>query len=191
MKALLSTITLFTLATLLAPSGFAADGHHTHGKDPMTEQISKLSGSEFEVAFLAMMIHHHEGGVQMARLAQEKAQSPDLKAMSIKMQADQSKEIAQMTGWLKDWHKQTPATHKMPEAGMKMMEKDMAALQAADGREFDKLYATKMAHHHVGAIDMAKLAVDRAEHQEVKDLAKRIISTQGEEREKLLETSGK
>jgi uncharacterized protein (DUF305 family) len=72
-----------------------------------------------------------------------------------------------------------------------MMERDMAALQAADGKEFDKLFASKMAHHHMGAIEMSKAAVEKAEHQEVKDLAKKIISTQSEEREKLLKKDRK
>ena len=194
MKLLRSTVTALTAAAMLAvPAAFAADEHkdHAKGKDPMTEHISKLSGKEFEAGFLAMMIHHHESGVKMAKLAQEKAQSPDLKEMSGKMQADQSKEIAQMTGWLKEWHQQTPSAHKMPEGSMRMMEKDMAALQVADGKEFDKLFASQMAHHHMGAIEMAKLAVDKAEHQEVKDLAKKIISTQSEEHEKLLKKDGK
>lgn len=43
---------------------------------------------------------------------------------------------------------------------------------------------------HDGAISIAQLAVDKAEHKEVKDMAKKIISTQKEERQELLKISG-
>lgn len=159
--------------------------HAEPGKDPMVAHIAPLSGSEFEIAFLSMMIHHHEGGAKMAKMVPEKAKSEELKKMAARMETDQQKEIEQMTGWLKEWHKKTPAEHQMPPEHMKMMEKDMAELEAAKGEEFDKLFAVKMAHHHMGAIEMSKLALHKAEHKEARELAKTIISTQTAERKKL------
>ena len=184
--------TIALLIAALAPStGFAADkkkesAEHASHKDPMTEHISKLSGAEFETAFLAMMIHHHEGGIKMAKLVPERSKSAELEKMAAKMIEDQQKEIAQMTPWLQQWHKQSPQDNKMPEESMKMMAKDMAELEAAKGEEFDKLFTKKMAHHHMGAIQMSRLAEDKAQHDEVKELAQKIIKMQTEERQKLL-----
>lgn len=173
------------LSAFLSSQAFAADM-----KDPMSAELAKMSGTEFEAAYLAMMIQHHQDGVKMAAMVPGKAKSDKLKQMARKLAADQQKEIGQMTGWLKQWHSKLPDDHKMPAASMKMMKDDMKELNAAQGEEFDTKWAKSMAHHHEGAIGMAQLAVDKAEHKEVKDMAKKIISTQKEERQELLKMSG-
>lgn len=188
-----------TIALLLAPlapfTGFAADEKKEHAgqassKDPMTEHIAKLSGAEFEAAYLAMMIHHHEGGIKMAKLVPERSKNAELEKMAAKMIEDQQKEIAQMTPWLQQWHKQTPQDHKMPEESMNMMAKHMAELEAAKGEEFDKHFTKMMAHHHMGAIQMSRLAEGKAEHAEVKELATKIIKMQTKESQELLRMHG-
>lgn len=159
-------------------------------KDPMSGELSKMSGSEFEAAYLAMMIQHHQDGVKMAEMVPNKGKSDKLKQMAKKIVADQQKEIGQMTGWLKQWHNKSPKDHSMPADSMKMMEMDMKALSGAQGEEFDKMFAEQMARHHDGAISMARIAVNKAEHKEVKDMAKKIISSQTEERQQLLKMGG-
>jgi uncharacterized protein (DUF305 family) len=47
--------------------------------------------------------------------------------------------------------------------------------------QVDAAYMTWMIAHHQGAIEMASLAADRAAHQEVKDLAASIVTTQSAE----------
>src|SRR5215204_4286530 len=37
--------------------------------------------------------------------------------------------------------------------------------------EFDQLFMDMMVPHHQGAVEMARIAQDRAEHQEIKDMA--------------------
>lgn len=95
-----------------------------------------------------------------------------------------------MTGWLKQWHNKAPDAHKMPAESMKMMQDHMSQLKSAQGEEFDKMFAKLMAHHHEGGISMARLAVEKAQHKEVKDMAKKMISSQTEEREQLLKMGG-
>jgi uncharacterized protein (DUF305 family) len=51
-------------------------------------------------------------------------------------------------------------------------------LKAKTGDTFDKAFVSEMIVHHQGAIDMANLALANANHQEVKDLAKNIITAQ-------------
>lgn len=189
MKIPLTTLLALLASAILPQASFAAEqekkarGEH---KDPMAERISRLSGDEFEAAYLAMMTLHHQDGVKMGKLALEKAKSAELKSMMKKSGAEQQKEIEQMTGWLQEWHKKSPQDYKMPEESVEMMKKSMAELQAAEGEEFDKLFAKKMAHHHMGAIQMGRLAEDKAEHKEVKELSRKIVEMQTKERKELL-----
>lgn len=56
-----------------------------------------------------------------------------------------------------------------------------AVLIGKTGEAFDKEFIEQMTIHHMGAIEMAKLALSNAGHQEIKDLAKNIISAQTNE----------
>ncbi len=53
-----------------------------------------------------------------------------------------------------------------------------AELQTKTGDDFDKAFIVGMIYHHQGAIDMANVALKNAGHQEIKDLAKNIITAQ-------------
>ena len=56
-----------------------------------------------------------------------------------------------------------------------------ASLTGKTGDSFDRAFLSEMMAHHKGAISMARLALAHAKHQQVKDLAKNIISSQTKE----------
>lgn len=65
---------------------------------------------------------------------------------------------------------------------MGMSMNDMASdLSNRSGDAFDENFVAMMIAHHRGAIAMAKLAETRAEHDEVKQLSKDIITAQTKE----------
>ena len=54
-------------------------------------------------------------------------------------------------------------------------------LKNKSGDDFDKAFIEMMIAHHDGAIKMAQLAASRAKHDEVKTLAKAVVSAQTSE----------
>jgi len=54
-------------------------------------------------------------------------------------------------------------------------------LKPLQGDAYDKTFIEHMIDHHQAAIDMARLSVTRAKHQEIKDLSLAIISAQEKE----------
>lgn len=81
-----------------------------------------------------------------------------------------------------------PSTHTM-STGSEMqgthhsgMEGDMGAMTATlegkSGDEFDTAFLTEMIVHHEGAVAMAEAALQNAKHDEIKEMAKAIISAQ-------------
>lgn len=64
------------------------------------------------------------------------------------------------------------------EMSMSAMTDDLAS---KSGDDFDKAFIGYMIEHHQSAVDMAKLADQRAKHTEVKDLSKAIITAQESE----------
>jgi uncharacterized protein (DUF305 family) len=49
-----------------------------------------------------MMIPHHQGAIDMAKVEIQYGKDPDLRKMAEKMVKDQEKEIADLQKWLKD-----------------------------------------------------------------------------------------
>lgn len=72
----------------------------------MTAALDGKSGDAIDKAFLADMIVHHEGAVDMARAVLERGKHEELKQMARDIIAAQTKEIAQMQIWFADWYGQ-------------------------------------------------------------------------------------
>jgi len=158
------------------------------GMDQMAAQMAQdtamlkgLTGKDFEIAFLQMMIPHHQSAVEMAQLVPGKATHPELVALAQDIVTSQQQEITQMRGWLKDWYGITNPT-LTPMAGMDQM---MPAMMQMTGAEFEQAFLMMMPMHHQGASTMAALAPGRATHPELLPLAQNIVSSQGQEIEQM------
>lgn len=140
----------------------------------------------YDLQFIDTMTHHHQGAIDMAKMAVGKTQNQELKAFAQKIIADQNKEIAQMKEWRDKWYAGKPAAMNMEMPGMndsmKMMMGDpMKKFEAATGKEFDLMFLDMMTPHHQSATTMAKEALTKAEHPEIKTLANQIIKAQDAE----------
>lgn len=70
----------------------------------MVGALKGESGDDFDKTFIAMMIPHHEGAVEMAELAKKSAKHDEIKKMADDIISAQNREIEQMKGWYKDWY---------------------------------------------------------------------------------------
>lgn len=70
-----------------------------------------------------------------------------------------------------------PAVHTMDSAMIGMT----ASLEGKHGADFDHAFIDEMIVHHEGAVAMAEAALERAEREEVKALAREIIEAQTRE----------
>jgi uncharacterized protein (DUF305 family) len=152
----------------------AAHAGHTMGTTGL-DALKPLKGKEFDVAFLSQMIAHHAAAVKMAKDAEAGAATAETKADARAVIEAQTKEIAQMTRWLKDWYGTAP-----DPAQQALVNKDMAEMMSMSARS-DQMFYGMMIPHHQGAIDMSKLVPERSERAEVKKLAVEIIAAQEKE----------
>lgn len=56
-----------------------------------------------DVRFLKAMIAHHEGAIEMAQAAQQKAQHAEIKQLAANIIRTQQAEIVVMQKWLMEW----------------------------------------------------------------------------------------
>ena len=154
------------------------------GMDHGSMQSSPNAASQpYDLQFIDTMTNHHQGAIEMAEMALKKSNNAELRAFAQKIIDDQKKEIAQMKDWREKWYAGKPEAVNMQMPGMmdsmKMMAGDeMKKMEAASGKDFDVHFLDMMTPHHAGAVTMAKEALARAEHPEIKTLANQVIKEQ-------------
>ena len=82
--------------------------------DDMVSDLQGKTGDDFDKAFIAGMIEHHQGAIDMAKLVKDNAKHQEIKDMADDIISAQSKEIDIMQTWQTDWgYKDTPTSHDM------------------------------------------------------------------------------
>lgn len=178
-------IGLLGLMGLLAGCG----GDDAGGGDDSSDTTGAAAGAEFndaDVVFAQGMIPHHRQAVEMAELAETRAESPEVLDLAERIKAAQDPEIEQMQGWLEDWGEETPGAMEGMDDGEGMMSAgDMTALEDASGAEFDEMFLTMMIEHHEGAIDQAETELADGKATDATELAQAIIDAQEAEIEEM------
>ena len=127
---------------------------------------ARLPYTAADVRFMSGMISHHAQAIKMAKWSASHGASGAVVRFSERVVTSQSDEIVLMQSWLRDRRQPVP---EPDPAGMKMnmggtdhvmlmpgmlTPEQMAQLDAARGKEFDRLFLTFMIQHHQGAITM-------------------------------------
>lgn len=96
--------------THMMPNGqMMGNGGSMSMADMMTSMNAELkgkTGDAFDQAFLAEMIVHHQGAVEMAQLALTNAKHQEIKDLANGIISAQNKEIGEMRAWQKSWYNQ-------------------------------------------------------------------------------------
>jgi len=151
------------------------------------KEYSALKGEEYDKAFVSNMIVHHESAMNMVEMANVSAKRQEIKDLAMNIASSQGKEVSEMVKWQEQWGYPQTSGHMMVDAGdnaahsMDGMATMNDELKSLSGDAFDRKFLVLMITHHQDAIDMAQPAETNAKHQEVKDLAKAIISAQSGE----------
>ena len=149
------------------------------------KQYAALKGEDYDRMFLANMIAHHEGAVEMANLALTNASHQEIKTLATAIVSAQTSEINNMTAWQKTWGYPASSGEMMMDHSSMGMENTNAGmmneLNGKTGEAFDKAFLEQMIMHHRSAINMAATGKTNAQHQEVKDLTVAIVNAQTKE----------
>ena len=190
MKKLVGLVALLLTALLLSACGNDSTSNDDAGSG---DTSSEAAFNDADVTFAQGMIPHHQQAVEMAQMAEDRAESPELKQLASEIEAAQAPEIEQLTSWLRAWgeptempsmsgmdHSSTPGMSGSGMSGM-MSDSDMRDLDQASAKDAGKLYLEQMIQHHEGAVEMAKTEVEKGENTDAVKLAKSTVSSQTEQ----------
>jgi uncharacterized protein (DUF305 family) len=171
----------------------------------LTGGSAQLKGGAVDVGFAQDMSVHHRQAVLMAGEARDRSTDPAIRLIAFDIETNQLQQIGQMQGWLSLWNAAPlpngrymtwmadTSTSSMPgmadgtgPAGVTTMPgmasaADLQRLQASSGGPFDVLFLQLMLRHHQGGTPMAQYAAEHAESAQVRNLAEKIVISQGAE----------
>lgn len=211
-----ATSTTTTAATTSAGGGSATGTPSAMMTSPMmsgsasTMMSSAAASADHnaaDISFAQQMIVHHQGAIQMADLAPDRATNQQVKELAARIKAAQAPEIEQMTAWLALWGASTSASagasttddgmggmdhgdmggmggpsDTSASAGMSMpgmmTDAQMQQLTGAAGVDFDRMFLQMMIMHHQGAIEMAETEILQGSNPAALALAASIKTSQ-------------
>ena len=144
---------------------------------PLGESQARTTNNSTDAAFASMMLPHHEGGVELGKLAAQKAQTAEIRAIGRSIVATQSRQAQTLRRMVRSFDTRAMVA---PEA-MERERIDMRRLRAASGLAFDKLWLDVISAHHMGAIQMGQMEARGGHNGEARSLARRIVSAQRRE----------
>ncbi|MFF3314878.1 DUF305 domain-containing protein [Streptomyces sp. NPDC003035] len=148
---------------------------------PSSPASASASFNDADVAFAQAMIPHHQQALEMAKLADGRAEDAEVQKIVAAIEKAQDPEIATMKSWLKGWGKPESAAHGGHDMAGMMTEQDMKDLEALKGKPFDRKFAELMIAHHEGAVEMARTELKDGRDEKAKKLAADVVRTQSAE----------
>jgi uncharacterized protein (DUF305 family) len=155
-----------------------------------------------DAGFARDMSRHHLQGVEMANVALERSEDPEIRPLAFDISSIQTNQAGRMEGWLSLWDLPQSggevmawmsddgghAGHSTDMSGMDMgegtlmpgmaTEEELAGLRELSATAFDVEFLRLMIRHHQGGLEMAEYAAEHADVAAVRRLAATIADTQ-------------
>ena len=155
-------------------------GHEMHEPAAVARDDSTV-----ERSFLQAMVPHHQSGIDMAEIALDHADAPEIEKLAQAIRDTQGDEIEQM----KRIHQRLFDAPLEPDEGahaalgLSMQEAGMGhdgamMRELANAKPFDRAFVDEMVPHHQGAVEMAQVLLERTDDAELKKLGQTIIDAQ-------------
>jgi uncharacterized protein (DUF305 family) len=171
----------FAQAPIVNPGAPGGTPRALHADEAIA--LARTAYTRADVEFLHAMIPHHQQAIDMVALVKDRTNRKELLDAAGRIDSSQKDEIEFMREWLEERNElaatadsgtpthaahtagtpaadHTAAAHSTRMKGMATPEQ-MAALAAASGTDFDRLFLELMIKHHEGAVDMVEALTEQ------------------------------
>ena len=153
------------------------------GSGEMARQMVMENGKYSDERFIDAMVPHHQGAIEMAKVALKNAKHEEIKELSHNIISSQRAEIEELKAIKREEFGISQVPMEMgPQQTRSMM---MNPQHLAQSEPFDKAFIDAMIPHHHSAIYMAQVAHEKSKIAAIKELAENIMSAQKREIEQM------
>ena len=157
---------------------------HGSGSMPASEMLME-NGEYSDERFIDAMAPHHQGAVDMARIALVNAEHPEIRQLAENIISSQEAEIEELRSIKEEQFGELEVPTEMSSEEMQMMGTMEDPGELENQEPFDRAFIDAMIPHHESAIEMAGVANEETGNPRIKDLTRRIIEAQEAEIEQM------
>jgi uncharacterized protein (DUF305 family) len=151
------------------------------GSGEMARQMVMENGKYSDERFIDAMVPHHQGAIEMAKVALKHAEHEEIMQLSHNIISNQQAEIEELNSIKQEEFGTSNVPMEMSQEQMRGMGMMMDPQQLANQKPFDEAFIDAMIPHHQSAIEMAQVAYRESDNLEIKALAEGIVDAQTRE----------
>ena len=164
--------------------GMQGMAHGSESTDDASEMLME-NGDYSDERFIDAMVPHHQGAIEMAQVALENAEHPEILALAEEIVAAQETEIEQLKAIKQEQFGTSEVSMDTSAEEMEGMGMAMDPQELATQEPFDKAFIDNMIPHHESAIAMAQVVLEESEIPEIREIAGDIVDAQEREIEQM------
>jgi uncharacterized protein (DUF305 family) len=165
--------------------GMQGMAHDSKSTDGISEMLME-NGQYSDERFIDAMVPHHQGAIEMAQVALENAEHPEILALAEEIVAAQETEIEQLKSIKQEQFGISEISMDMTSAEeMEGMGMTIEPQELANQEPFDQAFIDNMIPHHESAIEMAQVVLEESENPEIRQIAGAIVDAQEREIEQM------
>jgi uncharacterized protein (DUF305 family) len=170
-------------------SGSEDDMHegmdHDSGSTNGASEMLMENGEYSDERFIDAMVPHHQGAIEIAQVALDNAEHPEILALAEEIVAAQETEIGQLKAIKQEQFGTSEVAMDMSAEEMEGIGVTMDPQELANQDSFDKAFIDNMIPHHESAIEMAQVALEESENPEIRQITAAIVDAQEREIEQM------
>jgi uncharacterized protein (DUF305 family) len=157
-----------------------------HGSESTdASEMLMENGKYSDERFIDAMVPHHQGAIDMAQVALENAEHPEILALAKDVISAQETEIGQLKAIKQEQFGTLEVSMDISPEEMQGMGMTMDPEDLANQEPFDKAFIDNMIPHHESAISMANVALTESENPKIQEIAAAIVDAQEREIEQM------
>ncbi|WP_410602378.1 DUF305 domain-containing protein [Amycolatopsis sp. lyj-90] len=152
------------------------------GSSPLAQQAA-VPFNDADVAFARQALAHHQQGVDLASLAETRADDARLKALAKRVIDTHEPEIARLSGLIESWGQPAPDDPNLEHIQRDgyISPGDMAELAGLSGKDFDRQFVARLIRQRESGVRIADAETQHGRNPDARDLAATTSRSQQQE----------